>query len=97
MLIKPPEETGLYLIEPEELEKQTKLLIILQKETNFLKRTLPYWKNWKKTERLQHSPERAELLIILQKESNVLKKMLPYWKNWKKTERNFLSRSRRNC
>ena len=38
MLIKPPEETGLYLIEPEELEKQTKLLIILQKETNFLKK-----------------------------------------------------------
>ena len=22
--------------------------IILQKETNFLKKTLPYWKNWKK-------------------------------------------------
>ena len=30
------------------------MLIILQKETNFLKKTLP---------RLQHSPERAELLI----------------------------------
>ena len=61
MLIKPPEETGLYLIEPEELEKyekQKKLLIILQKKT------LPYWKNWKKTERLQHSTEMAELLII---------------------------------
>ena len=39
-----------------------------------MKKTLPYWKNWKKTERLQHSPERAELLIILQKETNFLKK-----------------------
>ena len=46
--------------------------IILQKETNFLK-TLPYWKNWKKTERLQHSPERAELPIILQKETYFLR------------------------
>ena len=50
------------------------MLIILQKETNFLKKTLPYW-NWKKTERLQHSPERAELLVILlKKEPEVLKK-----------------------
>ena len=52
-----------------------------------VKKTLPYWKNWKKTERLQHSPERAELLIILQRETNFLNKTLPYWKNWKKTER----------
>ena len=39
-----------------------------------MKKTLPYWKNWKKTERLQHSPERAELPIILQKETNFLEK-----------------------
>ena len=37
-------------LERYELEKQKELLIILQKETNYLKRTLPYWKNWKKTE-----------------------------------------------
>ena len=38
------------------------MLIILQKETNFLKRTLPYWKNWKKTERnfLSEAEEIAE-------------------------------------
>ena len=38
-------------LERYELEKQKKLLIILQRKTNFLKKTLPYWKNWKKTER----------------------------------------------
>ena len=46
------------------------MLIILQKKT------LPYWKNWKKTERLQHSPERAEwLIILLKKEPEVLEKL----------------------
>ena len=51
-------------LERYELEKQKELLVILMKK---LVKTLPYWKNWKKTERLQHSPERAELLIILLK------------------------------
>ena len=73
LLIKPPEKTGLYLIEPEELEKywkQKKLLIKPPEETGLrsrsksrrssLKKTLPYWKNWKKTERLQHEPEELE-------------------------------------
>ena len=41
----------LYLIKL--VEKRTELLIILQRKTNFLKKTLPYWKYWKKTERLQ--------------------------------------------
>ena len=47
----------LYLIKL--VEKRTELLIILQKETNFLKKTLPYWKNWKKTERLQPSSKKG--------------------------------------
>ena len=47
--------------EPEELEKQKKLLIILQKKT------LPYWKNWKKTERLQQEPEKLEKYEKLKK------------------------------
>ena len=51
------------------------MLIILQRKTNFLKKTLPYWKYWKKTERLTKLP-------IIRK-----KKTLPYWKYWKKTER----------
>ena len=33
-----------------------------------MKKTLPYWKNWKKTERLQQEPEelekRKKLLIV---------------------------------
>ena len=59
-------------LERYELEKQKELLVILMKK---LVKTLPYWKNWKKTERLQHSPKRTELLIILQKKQ---KKTLPY-------------------
>ena len=48
MLIKPPEETGLYLIEPEELEKywkQKKLLIKLPEEARQFVIKLPE-KSW---------------------------------------------------
>ena len=46
-------------------------------------KTLPYWKNWKKTERLQHSPERAELLVILlKKEPEVLEKLIKLVEKW---------------
>ena len=43
-------------LERYELEKQKELLVILMKK---LVKTLPYWKNWKKTERLQHSSKRG--------------------------------------
>ena len=36
------------------------MLIILQRKTNFLKKTLPYWKNWKKTERSRNFLSKSE-------------------------------------
>ena len=47
ILLKKQKETKLMIILQKELKK-TKLLIILQKKQ---KKTLPYWKDWKKTER----------------------------------------------